>query len=41
MSLTNSAPKMGRLVLFASVALFVWFTVWMLVSPFYDDPCMV
>ena len=40
MSLTNFTPKLGRLILSVGATFFAWFTVWMLVSPFYDDECM-
>jgi hypothetical protein len=41
MSLVNQTPKFGKIILFVSGSFFLWFTIWMLVSPFYDDPCML
>ena len=39
MSLVNQTPELGRLILSLTCVFFVWFSVWVLVSPFYDDPC--
>ena len=40
MSLVNQAPKLGKIILSITISTFLWFTIWVLVSPFYADPCM-
>ena len=40
MSLVNQTPKLGRLLLTGIGLFFVWFSIWVLVTPFYNDPCM-
>ncbi len=40
MSLVNSTPRAGRIMLTFMGLFFVWFSVWVLVTPFYNDPCV-
>lgn len=40
MSLVNHTPKTGRLLLSLMGLFFIWFSIWVLVTPFYNDPCM-
>jgi hypothetical protein len=41
MSLVSQTPKLGRLLLTGIGIFFIWFSIWILVTPFYNDPCML